>query len=128
MLLVHQGIHIEREADLYDCCRSTVTGTHLDDAVACIQQYSFEASHLRRCQLTDIQGWLAEGLYPIVLLNMFPLIARWTMHTVVLTMIEGDIVHYLDPARGQRSDNLVAFEQARLMSGQRVILISGRAK
>ena len=128
MLLGYWGIRIEQEADLYDCCRSTVTGTYLDHAVACIQQYGLQAAHLRQCQLIDLQGWLAEGLYPIVLLNMFPLIAKWTMHTVILSIIEGDTVHYLDPARGHRSDQLVAFEQARLMSRQQVILISGKAR
>jgi hypothetical protein len=34
MLLAYWGIRIEQEADLYDCCRSTVTGTYLDHAVA----------------------------------------------------------------------------------------------
>lgn len=122
MVLAHLGTVVD-EAALRECCQTTETGTHADGAVACARRHGFKAEHLRRNEVNDLRRWLADDVYPIALVNMFPLLALWRMHAVVVIGIEADTVYYLDPARGQREDALVSFEQAWTMNLRRAIVM-----
>lgn len=124
MVMAHFGITVAKESDLYECCQTSPIGTHADDAVACARRHQLNANHLRQCQSSDLQSWLSAGLYPIILINTYPLIARWCMHTVVLTGIENDVARFLDPARGERQAPTVAFLQAWQMNANRAILVT----
>lgn len=122
MVLAQLGTVVE-ESVLRECCGTTERGTQADEVVACAQQYGFTAEQQRGGTLDDLSQWLNNGVYPIVLLNLFPLAALWRMHAVVVIAVDGNEVHYLDPARGQRMDALVAFEQAWLMNLYRAIVV-----
>ncbi len=124
MVMAHLGITVAKESDLYECCQTSPIGTHADGIVACARHHGLNANHFRHCQPNDLQSWLLAGLYPITLINTYPLIARWCMHAVVLTGIENDIVQFLDPARGEQQAPAVAFLQAWQMNANRVILVT----
>jgi ABC-type bacteriocin/lantibiotic exporter with double-glycine peptidase domain len=124
MVMAHFGISFVKESDLYECCQTSQIGTHADDVVACARYHGLNATHFRQCQVSDLQSWLAEGLYPIALINTYPLIARWCNHAVVVTTVGDEAIEYLDPARERQQSSVVSFLQAWQMNGNRVILVT----
>ena len=122
--MAHWGITVTSESDLYECCQTSAIGTHADNAVACARRYGLTANHLRQCQASELQSWLADGFYPITLINTYPLVARWCMHAIVVVRIENDVVEFIDPAAGKKQAPVAAFLQAWQMNASRVILVS----
>lgn len=123
MVLAAYGKRFSREADLYVCCQTTIAGTLADDVVNCVQRYGFMGQHLKHCSIETMSQWLNQTLYPIALINLFPLTVQWSRHAVVVIGITDTHIHYLDPARGARMDDRTAFIQAWSMNSSRVILI-----
>ncbi|NJN53626.1 MAG: hypothetical protein HC804_02030 [Anaerolineae bacterium] len=124
MVMAHFGVMVAKESDLYDCCQTSSIGTYADDVVACARRYGLNATHLRHCQASDLQSWLSTGLYPIALINTYPLMARWCMHAVIVSQIENDVVQFIDPARGQSQATAVTFLQAWQMNASRAIIVT----
>jgi ABC-type bacteriocin/lantibiotic exporter with double-glycine peptidase domain len=122
MVLARWGAAFDEDA-LRACCHTTTVGTRADDVVTCAKSHGFDAEHVRGGDTDNLHRWLASGASPIVLLNMFPIDLIWRMHAVVIIGLEGNTVQFLDPAHGQRSAGLVAFEQAWQMNLSRAILV-----
>ncbi|NUM43111.1 MAG: C39 family peptidase [Anaerolineales bacterium] len=122
MVLFHWGIESD-ESMLRLCCKTTQQGTRASEVVACARQYNLSAEELRDVPWQKLQAWLSEGIYPIALLNLYPLHALWVNHAVVLENIHEDMVDYLDPIFGRKSSPRAPFEQAWEMNRKRAILI-----
>lgn len=122
MVLSHWGIN-EDEPKLRDGCKTTHQGTRASDVVACAREYGLQAGEYRDTGLEDISGWLSQNIYPILLINLFPLNALWVTHAVVVIEINDDFISYLDPIFGQKSASFSVFEQAWRMNRRRAIVI-----
>ncbi|MBS1253065.1 MAG: hypothetical protein MAG451_02110 [Anaerolineales bacterium] len=123
MVMAHWGIEVD-EATLRECCKTDGLGTVARDAVACTRRYGLRAEELRKATWDDLRRWLADGLYPILLVNLFPLDALWVFHAVVVETVTDELVTYLDPAQGQRIAEVRAFEQAWQMNRRRAIVVA----
>jgi ABC-type bacteriocin/lantibiotic exporter with double-glycine peptidase domain len=123
MVMAYWGIEVD-EATLRACCQTDRLGTIAKDAVACARGYGFKAEEIREATWDDLNDWLTEGLYPILLLNLFPLDALWVYHAVIVETITDDRVIYLDPAQGPRTAEASAFEQAWQMNRRRAIIVA----
>jgi ABC-type bacteriocin/lantibiotic exporter with double-glycine peptidase domain len=123
MVMAYWGIEVD-EPSLHECCQSTVSGTRAEDAVDCARQYGFSAEHRRNNEMDALAQWLEKGVFPIVLLNMFPIDALWRMHAVVVIGAGEDSVHFLDPVGGERVTSHLAFEQAWRMNLGRAVIIA----
>jgi ABC-type bacteriocin/lantibiotic exporter with double-glycine peptidase domain len=126
MVLAALGRDID-EASLRECCRTTVAGTRADDVVACARQHGFDAEHMREADVTALRRWLAARIFPIVMVNMYPLDAIWRMHAVVVVGFDDAGVHLLDPAGGARTVGATAFDQAWQMNLRRAVLVRRRS-
>ena len=122
MVFAHYDIIVD-ETTLYVCCRTTMQGTRASDAVACARSYGLLADERREVQWNDVRMALSAGIYPIIMLNLFPLAALWVMHAVVLQAFDEQHVHYLDPVYGAKSADIIAFDQAWTMKQRRAIVI-----
>ncbi len=126
MIMAYYGINFSSEITLAECCKTTTYGTNADEAVACVQSHGLLAQHLQNCGWETLQQWIIAKIYPIVLINTYPLTAKWSTHAVVTTNFEDQIVHYLDPARGPQTASHPSFTQAWQMNRNRIILIQTR--
>ena len=79
MMLAQLGTALD-EATLRACCLTTTRGTRTDDVVACAQRRGFTAEHHRGTDLDWLKRWLDDGVYPIILLNLFPIDLAWQMN------------------------------------------------
>lgn len=126
MVMAYWGINFPNETALAECCKTTTYGTNADEAVACAKSNGLAAQHLHNCDWETLQKWITSKIYPITLINTYPLIAKWAAHAVVITHIEDQTVHYLDPARGSKTAFHLSFAQAWQMNRNRVILVQKR--
>jgi len=122
MVLAHWGI-IADEATLRACCRTTKQGTRANDAITCAQKYGLQADELRDAQWADVRELLAAEIYPIALLNLYPLNMLWVMHAVVVESVAEETIVYLDPIYGRKSATVVSFDQAWAMNRRRAIVV-----
>lgn len=123
MVLSYYGHDID-EATLRDCCHTTNAGTRADDVASCAKHHGVDADHIRSSNSNALHKWLGTGIFPIVLLNMFPIDLIWRMHAVVIIAIDSRSVHLLDPAQGRRVASVGAFEQAWQMNLNRAIVVT----
>lgn len=123
MVMAYWGIEVD-EATLRDCCKTDWLGTAAEDAVACARRYGLWAEEVREASWDDLRRWLTDGLYPILLLNLFPLDALWVFHAVVVETVTDELVTYLDPVQGPRTVEVVAFQQAWRMNRRRAIVVA----
>jgi len=122
MVLFHWGIETD-ESTLRTCCKTTNQGTRASEVVACAQQYGLQVEEIREATWEKLSEWLSEGIYPIALINLFPLHALWINHAVVIEAINEETVTYLDPIFDRKSSPRPQFEQAWEMNRKRAIII-----
>ena len=122
MVLAHSGILVD-EATLRAGCKTTESGTRAQDAAACARQYGFEAEEVSNARWQELEEWLAAGIYPIILLNLFPLRLLWVKHAVIAESADQDRVTYLDPIYGRQEAEITVFDQAWAMNRYRAILV-----
>ena len=122
MVLNHWGIIVVEES-LRACCQHTNQGTVARHAITCAKSYGLLAEERRRTTWSEMTTFLQQDIYPIMLLNLFPLKAHWVRHAVVLESIENQTIHYLDPIYGHSTAPQSAFDQAWLMNRRRAIII-----
>lgn len=123
MMLAHWGVAVD-EAALRECCQTTWFGSRLEDVVACAQTHGLQAELREGAAWADLLGWLAQGYFPIVTLNLLPLAGRVAMHAVIVIVATQRRVTYLDPELGQRRAARKALEQAWQMRGGRALLLA----
>jgi ABC-type bacteriocin/lantibiotic exporter with double-glycine peptidase domain len=123
MVLAHYGIVLE-EAELRACCQTTFLGTAFPDASACARRYGLFTKEIAQASWQDLQEWLANSIYPILSVNLFPLEARWAAHAVVVETVSDDRVTYLDPLIGRRDAARPPFTQAWHMRRGKALLIT----
>lgn len=122
MVLNHWGV-TESEVVLRECCRTTEQGSLGSDVVSCAEKYGLSAYEAVGAGWQELISWQDQGIYPIVLLNLFPLKALWVRHAVVIESAIEDTVTYLDPTYGRQVASRVSFEQAWAMNRNRAIVI-----
>jgi len=125
MVLAYWGVELA-EAYLRDCCSTTSLGTRFVDAAECIRQLDLKADNITNATMSDLRLWLADGCFPVVSLNLFPLTTKWAAHAVVVVAMSESAVTYLDPLWGQRTSDLIPFEQAWQMRRGKVLLVSDK--
>lgn len=123
MVMVHLGIEVD-EATLRECCGTDRLGTTVQTAVNCAESYGLWAAVDDHATMADLATYIAEGIYPITYVNMFPLDNLWVLHAVVVEAVTDEDITYLDPMVGRRVAPASAFEQAWQMGRYRTIIIS----
>ena len=98
MVMAYWGIEID-EATLRACCETDRSGTAAKAAVACVGRLGLRTFEVRAATLDDLRGWLGNGIFPIVYLNLFPLDTLWVQHAVVVEDVTGEAIAYLYSAR-----------------------------
>jgi len=121
--MAYWGIEID-EATLCTCCQTDWSGTAAKAAVACVGRLGLKADEVHGATIDNLSGWLGNGIFPIVYLNLFPLDALWVQHAIVVEGVTNEAIAYLDPAQGKRMAHPLAFEQAWQMQKRRAIIIS----
>ena len=117
------------EDEIYSCCQTDIDGTLPSAAAQCAVSHGFEATALRLGGLADLQTRLESGgLFPILFVNLAPLVGINALHAVVLQAIDVDAkqVQVMDPAyppSGMRIWNLDLFEHAWRMARFQTILL-----
>jgi len=122
MVMVHLGVDCD-EATLRDCCQTSWLGTAFREAALCARSYGLTVSEITDATWADLLDWSASGVYPIISINLFPLVTRWAAHAVVVESADEHEVTYLDPLAGRRTAARVAFEQAWQMRKGKALLI-----
>ncbi len=123
MVLAYWGVELT-ESYLRDCCLTTSLGTSFIDAASCIRQLDLKADSITNATISDLRLWLVDGYFPVVSLNLFPLTTKWAAHAVVVVAVGESTVTYLDPLWGQRTSDLVPFEQAWQMRRGKALLVN----
>ena len=125
--MAYWGITVD-EITLRHCCHTDKLGTTTKATVECARHYGLQATEISNATWTELLGWLAEGIYPIVFVNLFPIDALWSYHAVVVEEVVYETVTLLDPLVGRRQVVTAAFEQAWQLHKRRVVVIVGKSE
>lgn len=100
------------ETSLSLLCQTNADGTSADDLVKAANELGF-AAQKEYCNSDDLQYYLANGLFPILYINLLAIDGLDITHAVVLETMTHNSATVLDPWRGnRRSIPLKQFEIA----------------
>jgi ABC-type bacteriocin/lantibiotic exporter with double-glycine peptidase domain len=123
MVMAYHGILLAEKA-LRECCQTNNLGTTFPEAALCFSRYGLTVREISQAAWSDLEDWLADGVYPILSINLFPLQALWAAHAVIVEAATPDGVIFIDPLRGKREASRTAFEQAWSMRRNKALLIT----
>jgi ABC-type bacteriocin/lantibiotic exporter with double-glycine peptidase domain len=100
------------EAELRARCDCTIFGADALSVVDAARQFGCAKTAKRRLSPDELQTVLAEGVYPIVYVNLLPIDGREGAQALVALEIGNDIVTVYDPDQGERLLPIGAFLKA----------------
>jgi ABC-type bacteriocin/lantibiotic exporter with double-glycine peptidase domain len=122
MVLEGLGVVIS-EAELRQKCDCTIFGTEAFQAVEAVRQLGFSNATKQNLMLLDLSNVLAQGHYPIVYVNLFPIQQEQGIHAMVVIALDDAIVSVYDPMLGKRDLKRTVFDQAwRLTKGLTLLI------
>ena len=111
MVLAAGGLEIS-EAELRVLCDCTYDGTSALQAVDAARQLGFTETSKQTLSLAELKGVLAQGLFPIVFVNLFAIEGVHQAHALVVISVSEFAVQVYDPDRGERLLAPQVFEMA----------------
>jgi ABC-type bacteriocin/lantibiotic exporter with double-glycine peptidase domain len=100
MVMAVFGVEVS-EVELRQACDCTpVFGTNSFQAVLAARQLGFPGSFKANLTPEDLADLLAEGLFPVALVNLYPLTGQDNRHALVLVEVSEQQVQVHDPLQG----------------------------
>jgi ABC-type bacteriocin/lantibiotic exporter with double-glycine peptidase domain len=120
--VLHFYGHVVDEAALRKLCGTTASGTVADDLIKCAHALGFEAQK-EYANLEMLKGFLIADRFPILYLNLLFIDGIDSVHAVIATELQDQILRVIDPLEGERSFPLAAFESSWQMLNNLAIVV-----
>jgi len=101
MVLSGFGLNLS-EADLRVRCDCTNFGTDALKAIDAVRQLGFAKTAKHTLSLVELEMVIANGLWPIVFVDLRPIDGIYQPHALVVIHIGASEVEVYDPAKGAR--------------------------
>ena len=90
------------EAELRLLCDCTFEGTTALKAVDAARKLGFPGTRKYNLSLTELDKLLADGVPPIVFVEMYPIAGIFQVHALIVTQITPFSIQVIDPEIGER--------------------------
>jgi ATP-binding cassette subfamily B protein len=121
MVLEYYG-HVVSESELRKQCECDDEGTYPSKVVEVAHLYGLDlSSRVLDLQLNQLKEKLSDGLFPIVMLELFTGQVRF-IHSVVVVEITKTHVHMLDPTTKERTMDVDEFKRTWLTRNGTIII------
>jgi ABC-type bacteriocin/lantibiotic exporter with double-glycine peptidase domain len=121
--VLHFYGHVSDEASLRELCGTTSSGTLSDDLVKCARTLGFEAQK-EYSNPELLHQHLAADRFPILYINLFFIDGIDSVHAVIATELQDQLILVIDPLEGERLLPLPAFERCWQMLNNLAIIVS----
>ena len=110
MILAHHGTHVT-ESDLLPLVSLVQGGLDPDQIATVARHYGLHAE-IAELDVSTIRDLVAQGRFPIVMIDRRPLDNEFTIHAVIAIRFTRHFVTVLDPLCGERRLSLRKFTEA----------------